>query len=101
MTKERKEQIIAGLKLIFFPITGFHFICKECKDLQPHEFMTEWFYYMLGVILWAGFMFGIGLVTWGLIYHFDATIIPVSLIGGAIFFFFLLPVIIHKLINRK
>ena len=101
MTEERKEQIVAGLKLLFFPITGFYFVCKECKDLKPDDFMTEWFYYMIGVILWAGFMFGIALVTWGLIYHFDATIIPVSLIGGAIFFFFLLPVIIHKLIKRK
>jgi hypothetical protein len=101
MTEERKEQIVAGLKLLFFPITGFHFICKECKDLQPHDFMTEWFHYMLGVILWAGLMFGIGLVTWGLIFQFDKTIVPVSLIGGAIFFFLILPVIIHKIINRK
>lgn len=101
MTEERKEQIVAGLKLLFFPITGFHFICKECKELQSDDFMTEWFNYMLGVILWAGLMFGIALVTWRLIYHFDATIIPVSLIGGAIFFFFLLPIILHKLLNRK
>ena len=101
MTEERKEQIVAGLKLLFFPITGFHFICKECKDLHPHDFMTEWFYYMLGVILWSGFMFGIGLVTWGLIYQFDKTILPVSIIGGGIFVFFILPVIIHKLIHKK
>ena len=101
MTKERKEQIVAGLKLLFFPITGFHFICKECKDLQPHDFMTEWFYYMLGVILWAGFMFGIGLIIWGLIYHFDVAIIPVSITVGGVFVFFILPVIIHKLIHRK
>ena len=101
MTEERKEQIVAGLKLLFFPITGFYFVCKECKDLQPDDFMTEWFYYMLGVMLWVSFMFVIGLVTWGLIYQFDVTIIPVSIIGGGAFVFFILPVIIHKLINRK
>lgn len=101
MTEERKEQIVAGLKLLFFPITGFHFICTECKELRPHDFMTEWFYYMLGVILWAGFMFSIGLITWGLIYHFVATIIPVSIIGGGIFVFFILPAILHKILNRK
>ena len=101
MTKEQKEQIIAGLKLLFFPITGFYFICKECKELRPHDFMTEWSYYMLGVIVWAVIMFGIGLVTWGLIYQFDKVIIPVSIIGGGVFVFFILPIIIHKLINRQ
>ena len=101
MTEERKEQIVAGLKLLFFPITGLHYICKECKELQSDDFMTEWIYYMVGVILWAGLMFGIAFVTWGLIYQFDKMIFPVSLIGGGIFFFFILPAIIHKLINRK
>ena len=101
MTKERKEQIIAGLKLLFFPITGFHFICKECKELRPHDFMTEWAYYMGGVIIWACIMFGICLITWGLIYQFDTTIIPVSIIGGGVFVFFILPIIIHKILNRK
>ena len=101
MKEERKEQIVAGLKLLFFPITGFYFMCKECKDLQADDFMTEWFNYMLGVILWAGLMFCIAFVTWGLIHHFVATIIPVSIIGGGIFVFFILPAIIHKYINRK
>lgn len=101
MTKEQKEQIVAGLKLLFFPITGFYFMCKECKDLQPDDFMTEWFHYMLGVILWVTIMIGIGLLTWGLIYQFNVAIIPVSIIGGGVFVFFILPVIIHKLINRK
>ena len=101
MTEERKEQIVAGLKLLFFPITGFHFMCKECKELRADDFMTEWFYYMMGVILWAGLIFGIGLVTWGLIHHFVATIIPVSIVGGGVFVFFILPAILHKLLNRK
>ena len=101
MTEERKEQIVAGLKLLFFPITGFYFVCKECKELQSDDFMTEWFYYMIGVILWAGLMFCIAFVTWGLIYQFDKMIGPVSLIGGGIFFFFILPITLHKLINRK
>ena len=96
-----KERIIAGLKLLFFPITGFYFVCKECKDLQPRDFMTEWYYYMLGVIVWAVIMFGIGLITWGLIYQFDTTIIPVSVIGGIAFVFFILPIILHKILNRK
>ena len=101
MTEERKEQIVAGLKLLFFPITGFYFMCKECKDLQADDFITEWFQYMMGVILWTGLMFCIAFVTWGLIYQFDKAIVPVSIIGGGIFVFFILPVIIHKLINRK
>ena len=101
MTEERKEQIVAGLKLLFFPITGFYFVCKECKDLRADDFMTEWFQYMLGVILWAGLMLGIAFVTWGLIYQFDKMIGPVSLIGGGIFFFFILPITLHKLIHRK
>ena len=101
MTKERKEQIVAGLKLLFFPITGFYFICKECKDLRHHDFMTEWAYYMGGVIIWAAIMFAIGLITWGLIYQFDKAIIPVSIIGGGVFVFFILPVIIHKLIHKN
>lgn len=101
MTEERKEQIVAGLKLLFFPITGFYFMCKECKELQSDDFMTEWFNYMLGVILWAGLMLGIALVTCGLIYQFDKTILPVSIIGGGIFVFFILPIIIHKIIHKK
>ena len=76
-------------------------MCKECKELQADDFLTEWFQYMLGVMLWSGLMFGIGLVTWGLIYKFDKMIGPVSLIGGGIFFFFILPIIIHKLIHKK
>lgn len=101
MTEERKEQIVAGLKLIFFPITGFYFICKECKDLSLDEFMTQWFHYMLGVILWTGALFGIGLVICAMIYHFEETIVPVSLFVGGIFFFLILPVTIHKILNKK
>ena len=101
MTEEHKEQIVATLKLLFFPITGFYFICKECKDLHPSDFLTEWFHYMLGVILWAAVSFGFGFIVWGLIYHLDKVIIPIGLFGGVIFFFFILPIILHKILNRK
>ena len=101
MTKERKEQIVAGLKLFFFPITGFYFICKECKDLDPDDFLTEWYNYVVGVGLWISLMFAIGLVTWGLIYHFDTAIIPVSVIGGGVFVCVILPIILHKILYRK
>jgi hypothetical protein len=51
--------------------------------------------------MWCGFIAAIGISIWGLIYHFDATIIPVSIVVGGVFIFFILPAIIHKLINRK
>ena len=76
-------------------------MCKECKELQADDFITEWFQYMMGVILWAGLMFCIAFVTWGLIYQFDKAIVPVSIIGGGVFVFFILPIIIHKLIHKK
>jgi hypothetical protein len=53
------------------------------------------------LIVWCGCVAIIGIGIWGLIYHFDATILPLSIIGGGIFVIFILPVIIHKLIHRK
>ena len=101
MTKETKELIKSWLKLLFFPITGLYFLIKECRNDDYQNFFTEWFCYLLMVITWCACVAIIGISSWGLIYHFDTTILPVSIIGGGIFVFFILPVIIHKLINRK
>lgn len=101
MTKETKEWIKAGLTLMFLPITGFNYLLKECKNDDYQNFHSEWFGYLLLLIMWCGFVAAIGFSIWGLIYHFDIAIIPVSIIGGGVFVFFILPIIIHKLINRK
>lgn len=101
MTKETKELIKQLLKLLFIPITGLHYLIKECKNDDFQNFYSEWFGYLLLLIVWCGFVAVIGWGIWGLIYHFSATIIPISIIGGGIFVFFVLPVIIHKLIHRK
>ena len=74
---------------------------KECKDDYYDDFLSEWLGYLLLLIIWCGFVAAIGVSIWGLIYHFDATILPVSIIYGGIFVFFILPAIIHKLIHRK
>lgn len=101
MTNETKELIKQLLTLLFLPITGFHYLIKECKNDDYQNFFSEWFGYLLLLTFWCGFVAIIGIGIWGLIYHFDATILPVSIIGGAIFFIIILPYIIHKLINRK
>lgn len=101
MTNETKERIKAGLTLLFLPITGFNYLLNECKNDDYQNFRVEWFGYILLLIVWCGCVAAIGFSIWGLIYHFNATIIPVSIIGGGVFVFFILPVIIHKLINRK
>lgn len=101
MTKETKELIQQWLKLLFFPITGFHYLIKECKNDNYECFFSEWFVYVLMVITWCACIAIISIIIWGLIYHFDATILPVSLTVGVIFIFFILPIIIHKLINKK
>ena len=101
MTKETKELIKGWLKLLFLPITGLHYLITECKSDDYLNFHSEWLGYLLLLIIWCGCVAAIGFSIWGLIYHFDATIIPVSIIGGGIFVFFILPVIIHKLINGK
>lgn len=101
MTNETKERIKAGLTLLFLPITGFNYLLKECKNDDFQNFYSEWFGYLLLLIVWCGCVAAIGVSIWGLIYHFDDTIIPVSIIGGGVFVFFILPIIIHKLIHRK
>jgi hypothetical protein len=101
MTNETKERIKAGLNLLFLPITGFNFLLKECKNDDYQNFFSEWFGYLLLLIVWCGCVAAIGFTIWGLIYHFNSAIIPVSIIGGGVFVFFILPVIIHKLIHRK
>lgn len=101
MTNETKERIKAGLKLLFLPITGLHYLLKECKNDDYQNFHTEWFTYVLMVITWCCCIAIISLSIWGLIHRFESTIIPVSIIGGGIFVIFILPFIIHKLIHRK
>jgi len=101
MTNETKERLKTVTKILFFPITGFHFLITECKNDDYQNFYTEWFCYLLNVITWCACVAIIGIIIWGLIHNFDATIIPVSIIGGGIFVFFILPAIIHKRINRK
>ena len=101
MTKETKELIKGWLTLLFIPITGLHYLIKECKNDDYQNFHSEWFGYLLLLAVWCGVVAAIGISIWGLIYHFDAAILPVSIIGGGVFVFFILPVIIHKLITRK
>ena len=101
MTKETKNCIKDWLLLLFLPITGLHYLIKECKDDYYDDFQSEWFAYLLLLIVWCGCVAAIGISIWGLIYHFDTAIIPVSIIGGGIFVFFILPAIIHKLIHKK
>lgn len=101
MTKENKEPIKCLLKLLFLPITGLYFLIKECKNDDYQNFFTEWFCYLLMLIMWCGCVAIIGIGIWSLIYHFDTAILPVSIIGGGGFVIFILPIIIHKLIHRK
>ena len=101
MTKKTKNWIKDWLLLLFLPITGLHYLLKECKDDDYQNFHSEWLGYLLLLIVWCGFVAAVGVSIWGLIYHFDATIIPVSIVVGGVFVFFILPYIIHKLINRK
>lgn len=101
MTKETKELIKGWLTLLFLPITGIHYLIKNCKDDDYQNFHSEWFGYLLLLAVWCGCVAAICVSIWGLIYHFDATIIPVSIVIGGIFVFFILPAIIHKLIHRK
>lgn len=97
MTKETKELIKCLLGLLFLPITGFHYLIKECKNDNYECFFSEWFAYVLMVIAWCGCIAIISLI----ICNFSATIIPVSITVGVIFVFFILPIIIHKLINKN
>lgn len=101
MSEGTKERLKAVMKILFFPITGFYFLITECKNDNFQNFYSEWFCYLLMLIMWCGFVAVTGWGIWGLIYHFDTAIIPVSIIGGGVFVFFILPVIIHKVIHRK
>lgn len=101
MTKETKIWIKDWLSLLFLPITGLHHIIKECETDDYNEFKSKWFAYLLLVTIWCGIVAFIGFSIWGLIYHFDIAIFPVSIIYGGLFVIFILPIIIHKLINRK
>ena len=101
MTKETKERIKGWLTLLFLPITGLHYLIKNCKDDDYLNFHSEWLGYLLLVAVWWGVVAAIGFSIWGLIYHFDVAILPVSIAVGAIFIFLILPAIIHKLISRK
>ena len=101
MTEETKERLMTIIKILFFPIIGLYFLITECKNDDYQNFFTEWFCYLLMLIMWCGCVAIIGIGIWGLIYHFDATILPVSIIGGGIFVIFILPIIIHNLIHRK
>jgi hypothetical protein len=87
--------------MLFLPITGLHYLIKECKTDDYNNFLSEWFGYLLLLTLWCAFVAAIGFSIWGLIYHFDTAIIPVSIVGGGIFVFFILPIIIHKLIHKN
>lgn len=101
MTKETKIWIKDWLLLLFLPITGLHYLIKECKDDYYDDFLSEWLAYLLLLIIWCVFVTVIGFGIWGLIYHFETAILPVSIIGGGVFVFFILPAIIHKLIHKK
>lgn len=84
MTNEIKERIKAGLTMLFLPITGLHYLIKECKNDDYQNFYAEWFGYLLLLIVWCGCVAIIGFSIWGLVYHFNSTIIPVSIIVGVI-----------------
>ena len=101
MTKETKKRIKDWLTLLFIPITGLYYLITECKTNNYDDFTTEWFLYLLLLTIWCGCVAAIGFSIWGLIYHFETAILPVSIVVGGIFVFFILPAIIHKLINRK
>lgn len=101
MADETKDKIKLIFYILFYPICRFFEILKECKGNDFSDFMDEWGYYLLGVNFWICGVSIIGLMVYGLKYHFVQTIIPISLISAAIFFIVVLPYIIHKLIHRK
>ena len=101
MTNETKDKIKLVFYILFYPICRFFEILKECKGNDFSDFMDEWGYYILGVNFWICGIFVIGLMVYGLKYHFVQAVIPISIISAAIFFIVVLPYIIHKLINRK
>lgn len=101
MTNETKDKIKLIFYILFYPICRFFELLKECKGKAFSDFMDEWGYYILGVTFWIGGVSGIVLMAYGLKHNFVQTIIPISLISGAIFCTVVLPYIIHKIVNRK
>ena len=101
MTNETKDKIKLIFYILFYPICKFFEILKECKGNDFWDFMEDWGYYLLGVNFWICGVFVIGLMGYGLKYHFAQTIIPIILISVAIFFIIILPYFIHKIVNRK
>ena len=101
MSGETKDKIKLIFYILFYPICRFFGLLKVCKGNDFSDFMDEWGYYLLGLTFWIFGVSGIALLIHGLKYNFVQTIIPISLITGAIFFIIILPYIIHKFINRK
>lgn len=101
MTKETKIWIKDWLTLLFLPITGIHYLITECSTDDYNDFLSAWLCYLLLLTIWCGIVAFIGFSIWGLIYHFDIAILPVSIIYGGLFVIFILPIIIHKLIHKK
>ena len=101
MTDETKVKIKLIFYILFYPICKFFEILKECKGNDILDFMEDWGNYILGVSFWTCGVFVIGLMVYGLKYHFVQTVIPISIIFAAIFFIVVLPYIIHKIVNRK
>lgn len=101
MTNETKHKIKLIFYILFYPIYGFFEILKEYKGNDFLDFMDDWGRYLLGMTFWICGVYAIGLMVYGLKYHFIQTIIPISIISAAIFFIIILPYIVYKFINRK
>lgn len=101
MTNETKDKIKLIFYILFYPICRFFELLKECKGNDVLDFMENWGYYILCVVFWICGFSVIGLMVYGLKYHFVQTIIPIGVISAAIFFIIILPYIIHKIVNRK
>ena len=89
-TKKLKECEIIEDEL--FELVGYYSDAWSGKKVIVHEFRDEDYQKAIPIEK---------VNLWTLIYHFDTAIIPVRIIGGGVFVFFILPVIIHKLIHRK
>lgn len=101
INRSSKDFILAVVHILFYPICGFFESLRECKGNDFEDFMEDWEYYLLFVFFWICGVGVIGLLVYGLKYHFVETIISVSLISTAIFFIVILPHIIYKLVNKK
>ncbi len=101
MTDGTKDKIKLIFYILFYPICKFFEILKEYKGNDFLDFMDDWAHYLLGIFFWLCGVFVIGLMVYGLKYHFVQAVIPISIISAAIFFIIILPYTIYKLINRK